>query len=182
MRLNAWLRSGIAGRPEENSIKVFDAIRTSQAQFCCPRRRTGNLLPRQGMEMPVARMRTPTLCLVPVVLSVVLLIAHAPLFLNDGVAMDDWLVLKMSADYPIDLRFLINGAGHPVFFIYYSIANGTGAPVGVMVAMSIVAILVGAISLALAATRSRLLGRSEAIGVALLVWSYPGYQMWAGKG
>ncbi len=128
-----------------------------------------------------SRMRALSLCCALVVLSILLLVAHAPLFLNDGVIMDDWLVLKLRPDYPIDLSFLVHGAGHPVFFGYYSIANMTGAPVALMVIMTVLAILAGAICLALAALRSGLLSRTEAIGVALLVWTYPGYQMWAGK-
>ena len=112
---------------------------------------------------------------------IALMAAHAPLFLNDGVVMDDWLVLKLRPDQVMDLDFLVNGAGHPVFFAYYSIANMTGEPVAVMVIMAVFAILAGAICLALAAARSGLLSRAEAIGVALLVWTYPGYQMWAGK-
>jgi hypothetical protein len=134
------------------------------------------------MEMPSSsRMRALSLFCALVVLSTLLLVAHAPLFLNDGVVMDDWLVLKLRPDYPIDLSFLVHGAGHPIFFGYYSIANMTGAPVAVMVIMTIFAILAGAICLALAALRSGLLSRTEAIGVALLVWTYPGYQVWSGK-
>ena len=72
-------------------------------------------------------------------LAILLLVAHAPLFLNDGLLMDDWLVLKLRPDYVIDLDFLVNGAGHPVFFAYYSIANMTGAPVAVMVIMAVFA-------------------------------------------
>jgi len=116
-----------------------------------------------------------------VMLAILLLLAHAPLFLNDGVVMDDWLVLKLRPDYPINIDFLINGAGHPIFFGYSAIANMTGAPVAVMVIMTVLAIVAGGICLALAAMRSRSLSRAEAIAVALLVWTYPGYQMWAGK-
>jgi hypothetical protein len=114
-------------------------------------------------------------------LVILLLVAHAPLFLNDGVFMDDWLVLKLSPDYPVDIDFLIKGAGHPIFFGYYTIANMTGAPVTVMVIMAVFGIFAGAICLALAAMRTGLLSRAETIGVALIVWTYPGYQMWAGK-
>jgi hypothetical protein len=128
-----------------------------------------------------SRMRVLSLFGALAVLSLLLLAAHAPLFLNDGVVMDDWLVLKLRPDEAIDLSFLVRGAGHPVFFGYYSIANMTGAPVAVMLIMTVLAILAGAVCLALAAMRSALLSRAEAIGVALLVWTYPGYQMWAGK-
>jgi hypothetical protein len=115
------------------------------------------------------------------ILTALLIAAHAPLLLNDGLFMDDWLVLKPRPDYAIDINFLWGAAGHPVFFAYYSFANMTGAPILVMKAMAIVAILSGAISLFLVATRTGLLSRAEAVGVALLVWVYPGYQMWAGK-
>jgi hypothetical protein len=114
-------------------------------------------------------------------LAIFLLAAHAPLILNDGVFLDDWLVLKLRQGYVANLDFLWHGAGHPVFFGYYSIANITGAPVLAMVIMTVFAIVAGAVCLALSAVRSGLLSRAEAIGVALLVWTYPGYQMWAGK-
>jgi hypothetical protein len=134
------------------------------------------------MDMPSptgARARIS--CGVLAALAILLLAAHAPLILNDGVFMDDWLVLKLRQGYVADLDFLWHGAGHPVFFGYYSIANMTGAPVIAMTIMAVIAILAGAICLALSAVRSGLLSRTEAIGVALLVWTYPGYQMWAGK-
>ena len=62
------------------------------------------------------------------ILVVLLLAAHAPLFFNDSVFMDDWLVLKVGPEYPVDIDFLVHGAGHPVFFGYYSLANMTGTP------------------------------------------------------
>jgi hypothetical protein len=134
------------------------------------------------MGMPSSsRMRVLSLFGAMAVLAILLLAAHAPLFLNDGVVMDDWLVLKLRPEYAIDLNFLVRGAGHPVFFGYISLANMTGAPVIMMVIMTTFAILAGAVCVALTAMRSGLLSRPEAIGVALLVWTYPGYQMWAGK-
>lgn len=116
-----------------------------------------------------------------VVLLVVLLAAHAPMLLNDGLFMDDWLVLKPRPDYFIDIDFLLNGAGHPIFFSYDTFANWTGAPVVVMVSLAFAGIVFGATSLALTATRLNLLDRAEAVGFALIVWTYPGYQLWAGK-
>lgn len=103
------------------------------------------------------------------------------MLLNDGLFMDDWLVLKPRPDYFIDIDFLLNGAGHPIFYSYDTFANWTGAPVVVMVSLAFAGIAFGAISLALTATRLGLLGRAEAVGVALIVWTYPGYQLWAGK-
>ncbi|AWM01951.1 hypothetical protein [Bradyrhizobium amphicarpaeae] len=116
-----------------------------------------------------------------VVLLVVLLAAHAPMLLNDGLFMDDWLVLKPRPDYFIDIDFLLNGAGHPIFYGYDTFANWTGAPVVVMVSLAFAGIVFGAMALALTATRLGLLDRAEAVGFALIVWTYPGYQLWAGK-
>lgn len=116
-----------------------------------------------------------------VVLLVVLLAAHAPMLLNDGLFMDDWLVLKPRPDYFIDIDFLLNGAGHPIFYGYDTFANWTGAPVVVMVSLALAGIVFGAMSLVLTATRLGLLDRAEAVGFALIVWTYPGYQLWAGK-
>ena len=116
-----------------------------------------------------------------VVLLIVLLAAHAPMLLNDGLFMDDWLVLKPRPDYVIEIDFLLNGAGHPIFYSYDTFANWTGAPVVVMVALALAGIVLGAISLVLTATRLGLLDRAEAVGFALIVWTYPGYQLWAGK-
>ncbi|QIP09139.1 hypothetical protein [Bradyrhizobium symbiodeficiens] len=116
-----------------------------------------------------------------VVLLVVLLAAHAPMLLNDGLFMDDWLVLKPRPDYFIDIDFLLNGAGHPIFYSYDKFANWTGAPVAVMVSLALAGIVFGAMSLVLTATRLGLLDRAEAVGFALIVWTYPGYQLWAGK-
>jgi hypothetical protein len=116
-----------------------------------------------------------------IVLLVVLLAAHAPMLLNDGLFMDDWLVLKPRPDYFIDIDFLLNGAGHPIFYSYDTFANWTGAPVVVMVSLALAGIVFGAMSLVLTATRLGLLDRAEAVGFALIVWTYPGYQLWAGK-
>lgn len=115
------------------------------------------------------------------ILLVVLLAAHAPMLLNDGLFMDDWLVLKPRPDYFIDIDFLLNGAGHPIFFSYDTFANWTGAPIAVMTSLAFAGILFGAMSLVLTATRLDLLDRAEAVGFALIVWTYPGYQLWAGK-
>jgi len=115
------------------------------------------------------------------VLLALLLAAHAPLILNDGLVMDDWLVLKVRADYFIDIAFLLNGAGHPVFFSYDYIANLTGNPVLVMKVLAFAGIFLGAACMLWAATRLALMSCVEAVGFALIVWTYPGYQLWAGK-
>ena len=129
-------------------------------------------LPRPGLS--------PLLRAIAVLL-VLLLAAHAPMLLNDGLFMDDWLVLKPRPDYFIDIDFLLTAAGHPIFFSYDTFANWTGAPVAVMRSLAIAGIVFGAVSLMLIATRLKLLDRAEAVGFALLVWTYPGYQLWAGK-
>ncbi|MCK1652245.1 hypothetical protein IVA88_12455 [Bradyrhizobium sp. 149] len=115
------------------------------------------------------------------VLLALLLAAHAPMLLNDGLFMDDWLVLKPRPDFMIDIDFLLRGAGHPIFYSYDTFANWTGSPIAVMVSLAFAGIFLGAISLALTATRLDLLDRAEAVGFALIVWTYPGYQLWAGK-
>ncbi|WP_245452439.1 hypothetical protein [Bradyrhizobium forestalis] len=115
------------------------------------------------------------------ILIIVLLVAHAPMLLNDGLFMDDWLVLKPRPDYFVDIDFLLNGAGHPIFFSYDTFANWTGAPVVVMVSLALAGIVLGAVCLTLTAIRLDLLDRAEAVGFALIVWTYPGYQLWAGK-
>ena len=124
--------------------------------------------------------RSPLLRAIAVLL-VVLLAAHAPMLLNDGLFMDDWFVLKARPDYVVDIDFLLHAAGHPIFFSYDVVANWTGAPIAVMVSLAIAGIVLGAVSLVLIATRLSLLDRAEAVGFALIVWTYPGYQLWAGK-
>lgn len=116
-----------------------------------------------------------------IVVLLLLLIAHAPMTLNDSLYMDDWLVLKARPDYMIDFNFLLNGAGHPIFFSYDYLANLTGRPVLLMKILAFSGILTGSVCLILAGTRLNLLTRLEAVGCALIVWTYPGYQLWAGK-
>jgi hypothetical protein len=116
-----------------------------------------------------------------VILLVLLLAAHAPMMLNDAPLMDDWLVLMPRPDYAVDIDFLLNGAGHPIFFSYYYLANLTGEPILAMKVLALTGICAGSVCLVLAATRLRLLTLPEATGFALIVWTYPGYQLWAGK-
>lgn len=116
-----------------------------------------------------------------IILLGILLAAHAPLILNDGLFMDDWLVLKVRPDYVVDLGFLLNGAGHPIFFSYDHIANLTDNPILVMKVLAFSGIFLGATCMLLAATRLNLMTCMEGVGFALIVWTYPGYQLWAGK-
>jgi hypothetical protein len=115
------------------------------------------------------------------ILLALLLVAHVPMMLNDGVYMDDWMVLKLRPDYIVDLDFLLNGAGHPIFFSYDYFVNLTGNPVLWMKTLAFAGIFLGATCAALVMMRLDLLSRREAVGFSLIVWTYPGYQLWAGK-
>jgi hypothetical protein len=115
------------------------------------------------------------------ILLALLLAAHAPMILNDGLFMDDWLVLKVRPDYAIDIGFLLNGAGHPVFYSYDYIANLTDNPILVMKVLAFAGIFLGAVCMLSAAMRLKLMSCLEGVGFALIVWTYPGYQLWAGK-
>jgi hypothetical protein len=90
------------------------------------------------------RMRAPVSCRALIVLSILLLAAHAPLLLNDGLFLDDWFLIKLRPDYIVDLDYLVHGAGHPVLYVYYSIANWTGAPVLLMQLMTLISLQDGA--------------------------------------
>ena len=85
----------------------------------------------------LSRPSLPPLLRAIAVLIVALLVAHAPMLLNDGLFMDDWLVLKPRPYYLVDIDFLLNGAGHPIFYGYDTFANWTGTPVVVMVSLAI---------------------------------------------
>lgn len=116
------------------------------------------------------------------ILALLLLVARAPLWLNDGPVMDDWLVLKLRPDYAVDLDFMLHGAGHPFFFGFYSLANLSGAPVLFMKIVMLVAIVSGGTCLLLAGIRSGLLTSVEAVGFSAITWTYPGYVLWTCKG
>src|ERR1700760_125102 len=110
------------------------------------------------MDMPSpTRTRASISCRALIVLGLLLLAAHAPAFLNDGIFGDSWLVLKAGRNYVPNLDFLWHGAGHPVFYLYFSAADLTSAPITAMQVTALVAVLLGAVSLALAATRASLL-------------------------
>jgi hypothetical protein len=115
------------------------------------------------------------------IVALLLLVAHAPLLLNDSLVMDDWFVLKPRPDFAIDLDFMLHGAGHPIFFGFYSLANLTGAPILFMKIVALVAIVSGGVCLARAGARTGLLTPVEAAGFSTIVWTYPGYVLWAGK-
>jgi hypothetical protein len=129
----------------------------------------------------MSSLQAPSLLRAVTILLVLLLAAHALLILNDGPFMDDWLVLKVRPDYMVDIGFLLSGAGHPIFFSYDYLANLTGDPILVMKVMAFAGIFLGSACMLLAATRLDLMTSVEAVGFALIVWTYPGYQLWAGK-
>ena len=115
------------------------------------------------------------------ILLLVLLGAHFPLFFNHDLVMDDWLLLKPQSSYVVDMNFMLQGAGHPVFFSYFSLANWTGAPISAMQTLAFVSIASGALCAASVASRLKMLTPLEALAAALIIWTYPAYGMWAGK-
>jgi len=116
------------------------------------------------------------------IIALLLLVAHAPLWLNDSLVMDDWLTLKPRPDYVVDLGFLLHGAGHPLIFGFYSLANLTGAPILFMKVVGLVAIVSGGVCLVRAAIGTGLLTSVEAVGFSAIAWTYPGYVLWTCKG
>ncbi|MBR0739054.1 hypothetical protein JQ581_19155 [Bradyrhizobium liaoningense] len=116
------------------------------------------------------------------IIAFLLLVAHAPLWLNDSLVADDWLVLKPRPDYAVDLGFMLHGAGHPIIFGFYSLANLTGAPILFMKIVGLVAIVSGGVCLLRAAIATGLLTSVEAVGFSVIAWTYPGYVLWTCKG
>ncbi|MGV8834208.1 MAG: hypothetical protein ACOH2N_19760 [Devosia sp.] len=83
--------------------------------------------------------------------------------------------------YSINLRYFLS-AGHPFEFALFSVANATGAPIVFVQVVTFCAILLGALALVSVVTRLRALSRLEALVCAVLVFAWPGYELWAGKG
>lgn len=110
-----------------------------------------------------------------------LLIAHAPLLVNDGLFGDDWLIFKLGPDYPAQTRFLIHGAGHPITYAYCALANFTGHPAAFMTGLAVFGIVAGALSLRSFLARLQMFSRFEVEFLSLLVWTYAGFQAWASK-
>lgn len=127
------------------------------------------------MQSPLSRRRDP------LILIVALLLVHVLLVFNDGFYMDDWLMFRITPDYPADTDFLIHGAGHPFLFVYVTLANLSGHPATFMKLLAIAAIVIGALSLRSLLLRLRVFSDFEAAMFAFLVWSYAGYQSWAAK-
>jgi hypothetical protein len=95
--------------------------------------------------------------------------------------MDDWIVLQTLPNHPANLGFLLRGAGHPIFFGYFSLANAMGAPLLAMKVVAIGSILAGGLALYATALRLGLMTPPEAFILAMAAWTYPGYELWAGK-
>lgn len=127
------------------------------------------------MQSPLSRRRDP------LILIVALLLVHVLLVFNDGFYMDDWLMFRITPDYPADTDFLIHGAGHPFLFSYVTLANLSGHPAAFMKLLAIAAIVIGALNLRSLLLRLRIFSDFEAGLFAFLVWSYAGYQNWATK-
>lgn len=128
-----------------------------------------------GIKAPSANLRD-ALALVGA-----LLFVHAFLVLNDGLFADEWLMLRLAPDYPVETDFLIHGAGHPFMFGYVTLANLSGHPIAFMKALAIAAIIIGALNLRSLLLRLNVFSDFEAAMFAFLVWSYAGYQNWATK-
>lgn len=127
------------------------------------------------MQSPLSRRRDS------LILIVALLLVHVLLVFNDGFYMDDWLMFRITPDYPADTDFLIHGAGHPFLFTYVTLANLSGHPAAFMKLLAIAAIVIGALNLRSLLLRLRIFSDFEAALFAFLVWSYAGYQNWATK-
>lgn len=126
-------------------------------------------------------MQSPSPLRDPLILVGAVLLVHVLLVFNHGFYTDDWVMFRITPDYPVDTDFLIHGAGHPFLFIYVTLANLSGHPATVMNLMAIAAIIIGALNLRSLLERLRLFSDFEAALFAFLVWSYAGYQSWATK-
>ncbi|MET4318816.1 hypothetical protein [Bradyrhizobium sp. RT5a] len=110
-----------------------------------------------------------------------LAIAHAPIFFNDGLIADDWLIFGIKPGYPAQTDFLLHGAGHPILYIYCTLANLTNHPIAFMKVMAITGIAVGAINFRIFLGRLRVFSDCEAQFLTYLVWTYAGFQVWTAK-
>lgn len=110
-----------------------------------------------------------------------LLIVHAPLIFNDGLHGDDWLFLKIKPDFPVQMDVIIHGAGHPILWLYTTLANLSGYPVAAMTMMALAGIAIGAVTLFGFTQRLRIFSVFEAAVFTFLVWSYAEYHNWATK-
>jgi hypothetical protein len=108
-----------------------------------------------------------------------LLIVHVFLIVNNGLFADDWLLFKPG--YPMQINFLIHGAGHPFLYAYATLANLSGHPIGFMKILALAGIAIGALNLKSLLIRLKIFSDFEAVIFSFLVWSYAGYQNWATK-
>jgi hypothetical protein len=116
-----------------------------------------------------------------ILLLCVLTVAHAPLFINNGLIADDWWIFRVKPGYPTQINFLLYGAGHPIAYIYCAIANFTDHPIAFMKALAIIGILLGALNLRIFLGRLRIFSEFEAQFLTYLVWTYAGFQVWTAK-
>ncbi|KJC50792.1 hypothetical protein UP06_06440 [Bradyrhizobium sp. LTSP857] len=79
------------------------------------------------------------------------------------------------------MDFLLHGAGHPFLWLYGTLANLSGHPIGVMKLLALAGIAVGAISLLGFTLRLRIFSTFEAAVFTFLVWSYAEFHNWATK-
>ena len=78
-----------------------------------------NLAPHQGEKMPfLSTAGRGTVMRTVIIVLILLLIAHAPMALNDSLYMDDCLVLKARADHAIDFNFLLLLQNKKKSFLY----------------------------------------------------------------
>lgn len=54
------------------------------------------------------------------------MVAQAPVFVNNGLIVDDWWIFRIKPGYPTQINFLLYGAGHP---IAYALALVDGAEI-----------------------------------------------------
>lgn len=110
-----------------------------------------------------------------------LLIVHGPLIVNDGLYGEDWLLFEIKPGFPVQMDFLLHGAGHPLLWLYCTLANLSGHPIGAMKVLALAGITAGAVNMLSFALRLRIFSAFEATAFTFLVWSYAEFHNWATK-
>lgn len=116
-----------------------------------------------------------------VLLLTALLVTHAPMTVNDGLYGEDWLLFDIKPGYPVQTDFLVRGAGHPFLWLYSTLANLSGHPIGAMKLLTLAGIVIGAVNLLAFTRRLHVLSNFEACVFTFLVWSYAEFHNWATK-
>lgn len=114
-------------------------------------------------------------------MAALVVLAQFPVLLNQGLFADDWLNFVLKLGYSIDLQYFLN-AGHPFEFALFTVANATGMPIASIQIVTLAAVLLGALALVSTAARLDALTHTEAVVCAVLIFAWPGYELWAGKG